>query len=132
MSTLATLYESIAKMPAINQHVVVNRFGGPEVLEIVEDEIPQPGPGTVRVRIMAAGLSGADLLMREGVHPRTPRIPFTPGWDLVGFVDELGPGVTGLEHGAHGRGHAHLGQSCQIHLPQTGRTHARAAWPASA
>jgi len=100
MSTPATLHESIAKMPAINQHVVVNRFGGPEVLEIVEDEIPQPGPGTVRVRIMAAGLSGADLLMREGVHPRTPRIPFTPGWDLVGFVDEVGAGVTDLEHGA--------------------------------
>jgi NADPH:quinone reductase-like Zn-dependent oxidoreductase len=100
MSTTPTLYESIAKMPAINQHVVVNRFGGPDVLEIVEDEIPQPGPGTVRVRIIAAGLSGADLLMREGVHPRTPRPPFTPGWDLVGFVDEVGPGVTGLEHGA--------------------------------
>src|SRR5215471_20054606 len=100
MSTPATLHESIAKVPAINQHVVVNRFGGPEVLEIVEDEIPQPGPGTVRVRIIAAGLSGADLLMREGVHPRTPRTPFTSGWDLVGFVDEVGPGVTGLEHGA--------------------------------
>jgi NADPH:quinone reductase-like Zn-dependent oxidoreductase len=100
MSTPATLYESIAKMPATNQRVVVNKFGGPEVLEIVEDEIPQPGPGTVRVRIISAGLSGADLLMREGVHPRTPRTPFTPGWDLVGFVDEVGPGVTGLERRA--------------------------------
>jgi NADPH:quinone reductase-like Zn-dependent oxidoreductase len=100
MSIPATLYESAAKMPATNQRVVVNRFGGPEVLEIVEDEIPQPGPGTVRVRIITAGLSGADLLMREGVHPRTPRTPFTPGWDLVGFVDEVGPGVTGLERGA--------------------------------
>jgi NADPH:quinone reductase-like Zn-dependent oxidoreductase len=100
MATPATLYESAAKMPATNKRVVVNRFGGPEVLEIVEDEIPQPGPGTVRVRIITAGLSGADLLMREGVHPRTPRTPFTPGWDLVGFVDEVGPGVTGLERGA--------------------------------
>jgi NADPH:quinone reductase-like Zn-dependent oxidoreductase len=100
MSTTATLNESAAKMPATNQRVVVNRFGGPEVLEIVEDEIPQPGPGIVRVRIISAGLSGADLLMREGVHPRTPRTPFTPGWDLVGFVDEVGPGVTGLERGA--------------------------------
>jgi NADPH:quinone reductase-like Zn-dependent oxidoreductase len=100
MSIPATLYESAAKMPATNQRVVVNRFGGPEVLEIVEDEIPQPGPGTVRVRIISAGLSGADLLMREGVHPRTPRTPFTPGWDLVGFVDEVGPGVTRLERGA--------------------------------
>jgi NADPH:quinone reductase len=87
-------------MPVTNQHVVVNRFGGPEVLEIVEDEIPQPSPGYVRVRIIAAGLSGADLLMREGVHPRTPRPPFTPGWDLVGLVDEVGRDVTGLKRGA--------------------------------
>jgi NADPH:quinone reductase-like Zn-dependent oxidoreductase len=102
MATTTTLHGSMAEavMPAINQHVVVNRFGGPEVLEVIEDEIPQPGPGTVRVRIIAAGLSGADLLMREGVHPRTPRTPFTPGWDLVGLVDEVGPGVFGLEHGA--------------------------------
>src|SRR5262245_63465211 len=83
-----------------NHRVVISRFGGPEVLDIVESEIPQPGPGAVRVRIFAAGLSGADLLMREGVHPRTPRTPFTSGWDLVGFVDELGPGVTNLPRGA--------------------------------
>ena len=71
MSTTATLYESIAKMPAINQHVVVNRFGGPEVLEIVEDEIPQPGPGSVRVRIIAAGLSGAAFsCARAFIHGR--------------------------------------------------------------
>jgi NADPH:quinone reductase-like Zn-dependent oxidoreductase len=102
MSTTATPYESIAgtATPATNQRVVVRRFGGPEVLEIVEEEIPQPGPGAVRVRIIAAGLSGADLLMREGVHPRTPRAPFTSGWDLVGVVDDIGPGVTGLERGA--------------------------------
>jgi hypothetical protein len=65
MSTPATLYESIAKMPAINQHVVVNRFGGPEVLEIVEDEIPQPGPGAVRVRIMRSSEDAAN-----SVHSR--------------------------------------------------------------
>jgi NADPH:quinone reductase-like Zn-dependent oxidoreductase len=102
MSTSVAVYKSVAEaaMPATNQHIVIDRFGGPEVLETVEDEIPQPGPGTVRVRIIAAGLSGADLLMREGIHPRTPRTPFTPGWDLVGFVDEVGPGVTGLERGA--------------------------------
>jgi NADPH:quinone reductase-like Zn-dependent oxidoreductase len=102
MSTTAAMSKSIAEsvMPTTNQRVVISRFGGPEVLEIVENEIPQPGPGTVRVRIIAAGLSGADLLMREGVHPRTPRTPFTSGWDLVGFVDEVGSGVTGLEHGA--------------------------------
>jgi NADPH2:quinone reductase len=40
-----------------------------------------------------------DLLMREGVHPETPALPFTPGWDLVGVVDRLGDGVSGLEPG---------------------------------
>jgi NADPH2:quinone reductase len=53
----------------------------------------------VRVKILAAGVSYADLLMREGVHPETPRTPFTPGWDLVGVVDRVGAGVSTLEQG---------------------------------
>jgi NADPH2:quinone reductase len=40
-----------------------------------------------------------DLMMREGIHPETPRLPFTPGWDLVGVVDQLGDGVSGIEPG---------------------------------
>lgn len=48
---------------------------------------------------MAAGVSLPDVLMREGVHPETPRVPFTPGWDLVGVVDHVGDGVTGVERG---------------------------------
>jgi len=88
MSTSAPQYSSIAKLekPARNQRVVINKYGGSEVLGIVEEEIPRPEPGEARVRITAAGLSGADLLMRDGVHPRTPRTPFTPGWDPVGFA----------------------------------------------
>jgi len=39
------------------------------------------------------------VLAREGVHPETPPVPFTPGWDLVGWVDKVGDGVTGLEPG---------------------------------
>src|SRR5262245_65645697 len=38
-------------------------------------------------------------MMREGVHPETPPLPFTPGWDLVGAVDRLGEGVSGIEPG---------------------------------
>ena len=41
----------------------------------------------VRVRVVAAGVSLPDVMMREGIHPETPRVPFTPGWDLVGEVD---------------------------------------------
>ena len=40
-----------------------------------------------------------DLMMREGIHPETPPLPFTPGWDLVGTVDRLGDGVSGIEPG---------------------------------
>jgi len=40
-----------------------------------------------------------DLMMREGMHPETPRLPFTPGWDLVGVVERLGDGIAGLEPG---------------------------------
>lgn len=87
------------KAPATYRHVTVTKLGGPEVLQIVEDKLPQPGPGAVRVKILATGLSLPDLLIREGVHPEAPRTPFTPGWDLVGVVDQLGPGATGPEPG---------------------------------
>jgi NADPH2:quinone reductase len=46
---------------------------------------------------LAAGLALPDVLAREGVHPETLRVPYTPGWDLVGTVDELGQGVIGFE-----------------------------------
>jgi len=79
--------------------IVVTRYGGPECLQVVEEERPEPGRGEVRVRVLAAGVSLPDVLAREGVHPETPRPPFTPGWDLVGEVDRVGEGVTGLEIG---------------------------------
>ena len=79
-----------------SRRVVVTRFGGPEVLQIVEGDPPDPRAGEARVRILATGVSYADLLMREGVHPEAPRPPFTLGWDLVGVVDRLGAGVEGF------------------------------------
>jgi NADPH2:quinone reductase len=49
--------------------------------------------------VLAAGVSLPDVMMREGIHPETPRVPFTPGWDLVGVVERLGEGVSGIEPG---------------------------------
>jgi NADPH:quinone reductase-like Zn-dependent oxidoreductase len=66
---------------------------------VVEEEWPQPKRGEVRVRVLAAGVSLPDLMMREGIHPETPRVPFTPGWDLVGVVERLGDGVFGIAPG---------------------------------
>lgn len=76
-----------------NRRVVASERGGPEVLSVVEEGLPEPARGEVRVRIQATGVSFADLLMREGVHPETPRGTITLGWDLVGVVDKLGPDV---------------------------------------
>ena len=77
-----------------HKRVVITRYGGPEVLSIVEEEVPTPKAGEVRVRVLAAGVSLPDVLAREGAHPETPRVPYTPGWDLVGTVDQIGDGVS--------------------------------------
>jgi NADPH2:quinone reductase len=79
--------------------IIVTRYGGPDELRVVEEECPEPKDGEVRVRVRAAGVAYPDLLMREGVHPEEPPLPFTPGWDLIGVVDRLGNGVSGIEPG---------------------------------
>jgi NADPH:quinone reductase-like Zn-dependent oxidoreductase len=79
--------------------IIVTHYGGPDALQVVEEECPEPKDGEVRVRVLAAGISLPDIMAREGVHPETPLVPFTPGWDLVGVVDRLGDGVSGIEPG---------------------------------
>jgi len=79
--------------------IVVTRYGGPDALAVLEEDCPEPRHGEVRVRVLTAGVSLPDILAREGVHPETPRVPFTPGWDLVGVVDRLGDGASGVEPG---------------------------------
>lgn len=74
--------------------IIVRRLGGPEVLETLEVEAPEPGQSDVRVRVLAAGVSFADLLMREGIHPEKTLLPFTPGWDIVGVVEKTGDEVS--------------------------------------
>jgi len=79
--------------------IVVTRYGPPDALRVIEEECPEPKAGEVRIKVSAAGVSLPDVLMREGVHPETRPVPFTPGWDLVGVVDKLGAGVSGIEPG---------------------------------
>jgi len=79
--------------------VVVDRFGGPEVLTVVEDAEPIPGPGEVRVRVLAAGVSFTDSQLRAGTYLGVPKPPFTPGYELVGVVDAVGPGCSRLREG---------------------------------
>src|SRR5262249_1040926 len=81
------------------RHVVVRQTGGPEVLQVVEDEVPAPGSGQARVKILAADVGFSDVNIRRGRYPGAPRPPFTPGYAMVGVVDELGPDTSGLEVG---------------------------------
>jgi NADPH2:quinone reductase len=79
--------------------IIVTHYGGPDALQVIQEECSKPKSGEVRVRVQAAGVSLPDVMAREGIHPETPSVPFTPGWDLVGVVDELGEGVSGIEPG---------------------------------
>jgi len=82
-----------------SKRIVVQHYGGPEELQVIEEDRPEPKQGEVRVKVLAAGVSLPDVMMREGIHPETPRLPFTPGWDFVGVVDRLGDGAHGFELG---------------------------------
>ena len=84
------------------QHISIAAFGGPEVLELVSEEaLPEPGPGQVRIKVLAAGTGFTDTFIRMGRYPdfKGP-LPFTPGYELVGVIDALGEGVSGLAPGA--------------------------------
>ena len=81
------------------QRVVATDLGGPEVLTVVEENLPEPQRGEVRVKVLTMGVSFADILLREGIHPEARKPPFTPGWDVVGVVDRLGSGVNAVEVG---------------------------------
>ena len=81
------------------KRVVVDHFGGPDVLRVVEDDAPRPGPGEVRVRVLAAGVSFTDAQLRAGTYLGVPKPPFTPGYDLVGVVEELGQACSRLREG---------------------------------
>lgn len=77
--------------------IQIHETGGPEVLQLLDSPIPQPGPGQVLIRIEAIGVNFVEIYFRKGVYKATP--PFTPGTEAAGTVEELGPGVTGFKAG---------------------------------
>jgi NADPH:quinone reductase-like Zn-dependent oxidoreductase len=76
-----------------------SRFGGPEVLEIVDLPDPHPGPGQVRIAVHAAGINATEWKLRRGVVSFGAGLPQTTGRDVAGVVDEVGEGVTGVSVG---------------------------------
>jgi NADPH:quinone reductase len=77
----------------------VDRYGGPERLLLRERPDPEPGPGEVLVRVAAIGLNFADLFVRAGAYPKTPKPPMVPGMEVSGTVERVGQGVTELTPG---------------------------------
>jgi NADPH:quinone reductase len=77
----------------------VQEFGGPEVLRVEDVPTPQAGPGQVLVRIHAIGVNPVETYIRAGKYARLPQLPYTPGNDGAGVVEQVGPGVTEFKTG---------------------------------
>jgi NADPH:quinone reductase-like Zn-dependent oxidoreductase len=75
------------------RQVWISRAGAPEVLEVREAPDPTPGPGQVRVRVVAAGINFADIMARMGMYPDLPGIPYVVGYEVSGHVEAVGEGV---------------------------------------
>src|ERR1700746_591882 len=84
-------------MEATMKAVRFSRFGGPEVLEIVELPDPHPGPRQVRIAVRAAGVIPSDWKKRQGLMDE--ELPQTLGYEAAGIVDELGEGVADVAVG---------------------------------
>jgi len=86
-----------------------NEWCQPEGLALEEIDSPTPARGEVRVRVNTAALNFPDVLMIQGQYQVKPPLPFTPGFEFCGTVDELGPDVAGLQPGTRVMGQCELG-----------------------
>jgi len=77
--------------------IQIHETGGPEVLQLAELPIPEPGPGQVLIRVEATGVNFIEIYFRKGVYKAA--LPMTPGSEAAGTVEKLGPGVTGFAAG---------------------------------
>ncbi len=77
----------------------IKRFGGPEVFQMVSCPDAPLAEDSVRIEVKACGVNFADLMMRMGLYPEAPRLPFVPGYEIAGIVSEVGSEVQGLELG---------------------------------
>lgn len=79
--------------------VVVNEFGGPEVMRIVDQELAAPGAGELLIEVKAIGVNPVETYIRAGTYPRLPDLPYTPGGNVAGTIKRCGPGVTRFKQG---------------------------------
>jgi len=76
------------------RRIIVTRRGSPDVLRVVEDDLREPVVSEVRVKVLSTCVCLPDVQARYGDTPYPPKVPFTPGYAIVGVVDAIGDGVT--------------------------------------
>src|SRR5262249_37919621 len=81
------------------KRIIITHPGGPDVLQMVEDNLPEPQPDMACVKILTAGVAFADVALRRGTYPRQASSPVTPGYDIVGVIDKLVADKTGFSVG---------------------------------
>ncbi len=80
-----------------NRRIVFDRYGGPEVLHMLKEDIPAPKSNEVLVQVLVTGVAHGDIMIRKGVlAPPFQKLPVTPGFEIVGIVKEVGSGVTSV------------------------------------
>ena len=115
-----------------------NEYGGPDVLEVVDVEVPSPGQGEVLVRVRAAAINPGERSIREGyLHDRFPAtFPSGEGTDFAGVIEAVGPGVDRLAAGDEVLGYTHERAShaeyVRVGADQVVRKPAGVSWEAAA
>lgn len=80
-----------------NRRIVFDQYGGPEVLHMLEEDIPTPASDEVLVQILVTGVAHGDIMIRKGIlAPPFHKFPVTPGFEIVGVVKEIGSDVTSV------------------------------------
>lgn len=81
------------------QGIRIEKFGGPEVMQFADFELPPPGPGEALVRMHAAGVNFADIYLRQGIKYAKVAVPYTSGLEGAGIVEQVGLDVTTIKVG---------------------------------
>jgi NADPH:quinone reductase-like Zn-dependent oxidoreductase len=108
--------------------IIVTKRGGPEVLQVIENDLRPPSAGEARIKILATPVCQDDIAVRTGNRPFLAKIPFVPGYTILGVVDAIGEAVTNVAVGDHVAaltnfgGYAEyifLGEEQLVHVPTT-------------
>ncbi|WP_305842520.1 alcohol dehydrogenase catalytic domain-containing protein [Photobacterium leiognathi] len=82
-----------------NTSAMIVSHGEPHSLRLVTTDMPEPAPKEVRVKIIVAGVGWADIMARRGGYPLAPKLPFVPGYEFAGVIDEVGDEVSDFNIG---------------------------------